>query len=60
MTYILNIYDVDEDQILNETLKDVNDLADLNDRVVNVVEHFENVYGTRFVVHSITLLGGID
>lgn len=59
MTYVLNIYDVSENQILTQTLRNINDLEELLQRAKDEVEHFRIIYGTEFLLHSLLHLGGV-
>lgn len=59
MTYVLTIYDVDEDSFFSETIYDVEGISDLSDRIERVICYHEHLRDRSFKLISATLVGGI-
>ena len=58
MTYVLTIYDVNEDEFFSETIHDVDGIGDLADRIERVICYHEHIKNRTFTLISATLVGG--
>ena len=59
MTYVLTIYGLEDDQFITEVCKDVSGVEDLADRVTKIINYYESLRGSGFILIGATLVGDI-
>ena len=58
MTYVLTIHGLEDDEFITEVCNDVTGVEDLADRITNIINYYETLRGSGFILISATIVGG--
>ena len=57
MTYVITLYGLEDKQFITEISHDISSVEDLYDRIREIINYYETLRGSGFILISSTLAG---
>ena len=58
MTYVLTIHGLEDDEFITAVCNDVTGIEDLADSITSIINYYETLRGSGFILISATIVGG--